>query len=79
MKKFLAVLLILVLVLGTITGCGGGAEEPSGEAEPFKVGAIYPLSGANALCWAISVWTRFRLLWTSSMKRAAFRAGLLNS
>lgn len=49
MKKFLAVLLILVLVLGTITGCGGGAEEPSGEAEPFKVGAIYPLSGANAL------------------------------
>lgn len=49
MKKFLAVLLILVLVLGTITGCGGGAEEPSGDAEPFKVGAIYPLSGANAL------------------------------
>ena len=49
MKKFLAVLLILVLVLGTITGCGGGAEEPSGKAVPFKVGAIYPLSGANAL------------------------------
>lgn len=47
MKKFLAVLLILVLVLGTITGCGGG--ETATETETFKVGAIYPLSGPNAL------------------------------
>lgn len=48
MKKILSVLLILVLVLGTVTACanGGGAAEP---AETFKVGAIYPLSGPNAL------------------------------
>lgn len=46
MKRFLTVLLILMLVMGSIVGCGG---EPGGEAETFKVGAIYPLSGANAL------------------------------
>jgi len=50
MKKNLAILLVLVMLLSTLTGCGGGdTGEESGNAEPFKVGAIYPLSGANAL------------------------------
>jgi len=48
MKKILSVLLILVLVLGTITGCAGGGDKAT-ETETFKVGAIYPLSGPNAL------------------------------
>ncbi len=48
-KKNLAILLVLVMLLSTLTGCGGGGEEETGDAEPFKVGAIYPLSGANAL------------------------------
>lgn len=48
MKRFLPLLLVFVLLATVFTGCGGGgaAEE---ETEPLKVGAIYPLSGANAL------------------------------
>ena len=51
MKKFLPILLILVLLATTFTGCGGGGNggEGGADSEPFKVGAIYPLSGANAL------------------------------
>lgn len=58
MKKLLALLLILMLVLGTFAACGGeepveepdeGDGEPVASTEPFKVGAIYPLSGGNAL------------------------------
>ncbi|QOX62632.1 ABC transporter substrate-binding protein [Anoxybacterium hadale] len=51
MKKKLAILLVLVLLLSTLAGCGGGngSGGDSESAEPFKVGAIYPLSGANAL------------------------------
>lgn len=48
MKKILSVLLILVLVLGTVTGCAG-SKDTAKETETFKVGAIYPLSGPNAL------------------------------
>ena len=48
MKKVFAILLILVLALGMMTGCGGSGGDKAA-AEPFKVGAIYPLSGANAL------------------------------
>lgn len=40
MKKILAVLLILVLVLGTFTACGG-AKEPAPAAEPLVVGFLY--------------------------------------
>ncbi|HWQ80315.1 MAG TPA: ABC transporter substrate-binding protein [Anaerovoracaceae bacterium] len=52
MKKKLAILMILALILTSFAGCGGGGggtEEETPAAEPFKVGAIYPLSGANAL------------------------------
>jgi branched-chain amino acid transport system substrate-binding protein len=50
MKKFLPLLLIFVLLTVTFTGCGGGnGGEGGADGEPFKVGAIYPLSGANAL------------------------------
>lgn len=47
MKKNLVILLIFVLVVSSLTACGGG--EGNNNAETFKVGAIYPLSGANAL------------------------------
>ncbi|MEL7657559.1 MAG: ABC transporter substrate-binding protein, partial [Bacillota bacterium] len=49
MKKNLAVLLVLVMLMSALTGCGGGGDQSGDTAEPFKVGAIYPLSGANAL------------------------------
>lgn len=49
MKRILAILLVLIMVMSSLTGCGGGGGEETGDAEPFKVGAIYPLSGANAL------------------------------
>jgi len=47
MKK-LAILLVLVMLMTAFTACGGGDQAADTE-EPFKVGAIYPLSGANAL------------------------------
>ena len=41
MKKFIAMLMALVLVLG-LTACGGNAEAPAASDAPaFKVGAIY--------------------------------------
>ncbi len=49
MKKNLAILLVLVMIMSALTGCGGGGDQAEDAAEPFKVGAIYPLSGANAL------------------------------
>lgn len=45
MKKILVTFLIFVLIVSSFTACGGGG----GDAESFKVGAIYPLSGTNAL------------------------------
>ncbi|MGI6733606.1 MAG: ABC transporter substrate-binding protein [Anaerovoracaceae bacterium] len=48
MRKFLPLLLVFVLMATMFTGCGGGGGEGT-ESEPLKVGAIYPLSGANAL------------------------------
>lgn len=42
MKKFLSILLILVLAMTAMVGCGGGNEEPTTEGEPeLTVGFIY--------------------------------------
>jgi len=49
MKKRLAILLVLVMVLSSFAACGGGGDKAGESTEPFKVGAIYPLSGSNAL------------------------------
>ena len=49
MKKNLAVVLVLVMLMSALTGCGGGGDQTADTKETFKVGAIYPLSGANAL------------------------------
>ena len=49
-KKILTVTLTLMLMVSLLTGCGGsGSKEESGNSEPLKVGAIYPLSGDKAL------------------------------
>lgn len=54
MKKKLSIILALLLVMWAFAGCGGGGggggDSEGGDAvEIFKVGAIYPLSGGNAL------------------------------
>lgn len=57
MKRLFALLLVVTLILTTLVGCSspstqGSSAPASGSAkntEPLKVGAIYPLSGSNAL------------------------------
>ena len=52
MKKIFTAILAAVMLVATLAACGGGAPaqpDAMGEAQPFRVGAIYPLSGANAL------------------------------
>ncbi|HWQ78320.1 MAG TPA: ABC transporter substrate-binding protein [Anaerovoracaceae bacterium] len=57
MKRRISLLVCIIMILSLVfTGCGGGGttEEPSGDtgdaaAETVKLGAVYPLSGANAL------------------------------
>ena len=49
MKKKLAIILVVMLLVTSLAGCSGGASDEGDSAETFKVGAIYPLSGANAL------------------------------
>lgn len=45
MKKFISVLLTIVLAMSCLTACGGGSsEQESGEAV-FKIGCIGPLTG----------------------------------
>ncbi|MEG2199691.1 MAG: ABC transporter substrate-binding protein [Anaerovorax sp.] len=49
-KKALSIILIFIMIMGTLTGCGSkSGDDGDASTEPFKVGAIYPLSGTNAL------------------------------
>lgn len=48
MRKKLAIILVVMLLVTSLAGCSGGAKK-SESAETFKVGAIYPLSGDKAL------------------------------
>lgn len=43
-KKYLSIVLVLMLVLTTLSGCGGAAE-PATEDGPIKIGTIMPISG----------------------------------
>ena len=43
MKKLLPVLLLVLLVAGVVTGCGGGGE--SAESDTIKIGVFEPLTG----------------------------------
>lgn len=46
MKKFISVVLTIVLAMGCLTGCGGGSSEEASSGEAvFKIGAIGPLTG----------------------------------
>ena len=47
-KKLLSILLIAVLILGSLAGCGGGAAEEPAAAETIKIGINYELSGPVA-------------------------------
>ncbi len=48
MKKYLALVLALVLVIGSLAACGGGAAEEPGEATEVKIGINYQLTGGVA-------------------------------
>lgn len=48
MKKYLALVLALVLVIGSLAACGGGAAEEPGEATEVKIGINYELTGGVA-------------------------------
>lgn len=47
MKKFLPVLMVVLLAAGILAGCGGGGEEAA-ESDVIKIGVFEPLTGANA-------------------------------
>ena len=49
MRKKLAIILVVMLVVTSLAGCSGGASKNGDSKETFKVGAIYPLSGDKAL------------------------------
>lgn len=56
MKKRLVLLLALVLVVGSLAGCGGAKEEKSGDAaKEVKIGINYELTGAVATYGEASV------------------------
>lgn len=44
-KKYMSILLVLILMIGTLSGCGGGSTEPATEDGPIKIGTIQPISG----------------------------------
>lgn len=48
MKKYLALVLALVLVIGSLAACGGDAAEEPGEATEVKIGINYELTGGVA-------------------------------
>ena len=53
MKKYMYILLMAVVCMGILGGCGSektaSPEAAAKNADAFPVGAIYPLSGSNAL------------------------------
>lgn len=48
MKKALLLILSLVLVIGTLAGCGQGADAPAAEPDVIKIGVFEPMTGVNA-------------------------------
>lgn len=44
-KKYMSILLVLILIIGTLSGCGGGSSAPAAEDGPIKIGTIQPISG----------------------------------
>lgn len=53
-RKFYFLVSVMLILSLALTGCGGGAEKPSGEepgatSEPIILGCVYPLTGSNAL------------------------------
>lgn len=43
-KKYMSIFLVLILAIGTLSGCGGGSA-PAAEDGPIKIGTIQPISG----------------------------------
>ncbi len=48
MKKVLLLILSLVLVMGTLAGCGQGADAPADEPDVVRIGVFEPMTGVNA-------------------------------
>jgi branched-chain amino acid transport system substrate-binding protein len=48
-KRLLTIALALILVMGSLAGCGGSGETPEGTEDAIKVGIILPTSGSLAM------------------------------
>lgn len=49
MKRFLAGLMVLVIGLFTLAGCGGSSGGSGAAKDPVKIGTVYPFTGSLAL------------------------------
>ena len=56
MKKWISILVVLILVSSLVIGCSSPSEETSGEdSDVIKIGIFEPLTGANAAGGAMEV------------------------
>jgi branched-chain amino acid transport system substrate-binding protein len=48
MKKNLLLILAVVLAMGSLAGCGQGADAPAEDSDVIKIGVFEPMTGVNA-------------------------------
>ena len=75
MKKFLALILSLVMVL-SLVACGGGADEGEGEVTTIKVGMVTDVGGVNDKSFNQTAWEGLQAL---AAEDATFEVNYLES